>query len=190
MKIKILLIVLTLVVASLYFVPVNATGLESYLTRNAVSRVGAESSLEWVQRTGVNGYLYVDRQGLPPTPTSWAIGNIATGSTKSSGLDYFTIVNNANSDIDVSIIGTDMTNGIPWTLDDTATPGLDTYGMKAGLDGTAYNIIVKKTAPYNLLVNGMPSGGSQKWGVQLYAPTDFSDGVAKTTTITMSVSLH
>lgn len=190
MKAKTLLLIATFVVASLYFIPVDATGLDSYLTRNAVSRVGAESSLEWVQRTGVNGYLYVDRQGLPPTPTSWAIGAIGVGSTKSSGLDYFTIVNNANSAIDVSIIGMDMTNGIAWTLADTATPGVDIYGMKAGLDGTAYNIIIKKTAPYNLLVSNLASGGSQKWGVELYAPTDCSDGVAKTCTLTMSVSLH
>ena len=190
MKTKILLLILTFVAASLYFIPVNATGLESYLTRNAVSRVGAESSLEWVQITGVNGYLYVDRQGLPPTPTSYDFGFIKTSDTPASGLTYFTIVNDAASAIDVSVIGNDMTGGVTWTLDDTATPGVDTYGMKVGLEGVDYIAKVKKTAPYDLLISGMAAGGSQRWGVKMYTPTSFSDAVAKSCVITLSVSLH
>lgn len=191
MKTKIVFLILSLIVVFLYSTHyVGATGLDSYLTRNVVSRVGLETSLEWVQRTGVNGYLYVDRQGLPPTPTSYDFGNLEANTTKESGLDLFTITNDASVAIDVSIMGTDMTNGITWTLSDSSSPGISIFGLKVGLEGDDYNIIVRKTSPYNLLVSDLASGASQKWGLKIYTPTELEDGVAKTCTITMSIAVH
>jgi hypothetical protein len=191
MKVKILFLVLTIIVASLYFVPyVSANGLPSYLARNVASFAGAENSLVWAKSATAVGELYADRQGLEPSPTLWAIGAIGVGVVKSSNLNYFAMLNNASSATDVYIMGTDMVNGIPWTLSDNGTLGTDIYGLLAGLDGGAYNIRVKKTAPYNKLIDNFAVGGNQSWGLQLTAPPDFSDGVAKTCNITMTVVLH
>jgi hypothetical protein len=54
-----------------------------------------------------------------------------------------------------------------------------------GGDGP-YSIIIKKTAPFNTLKSNLPSGETQKWGMTLYAPSTFTDGVAKTGTVTIS----
>ena len=192
MKFRLVLLILLCISLSLYFIPsVSGLGLDSFLARNVVGQgIGDESSLVWVKSSTDSGELYVDRQGLEPTPITWAIGSVATSSTKSSGLDYFTMLNNASSATDIYIVGGDMVNGVPWTLADGASPGIDIYGLKAGLDGGAYNIIVRKTAPYNKLIDNFPVGGSQSWGLELYAPTEFSDGLGKTCTVTMSVVLH
>jgi hypothetical protein len=122
-------------------------------------------------------------------PGSYGFGNVAEGSTTSTGLTYFTLTNNSGFAIDVTISGTDMTGGVGWTLSDTATPGSDTYGLRAGLEGGSYDIIVKKTGPYNFLITGMPgSGTTQRWGLQLMAPTSFSDGAVKSGTITLTAA--
>lgn len=120
------------------------------------------------------------------SPTSYAFGVLAVGAAPSTGLDYFTITNNSGFAIDVSIHGTDMSGGIGWTLADDGNVGVDIFAMKAGLEGGAYDIIIKKNTPYNLLVQDMPTNSSQKWGIKFYAPTGFSDGVAKSGTVTVS----
>ena len=82
-----------------------------------------------------------------------------------------------------------MTGGVTWTLSDTATPGADTYGLRAGLEGdTGYTIIVKKNALYNTLVSNLPSLGTQQWGLELLSPTLFSDGVQKSGTVTLTAT--
>ena len=82
-----------------------------------------------------------------------------------------------------------MTNGVTWTLDDGATPGPDTYGLKAGLEGDAvYTIIVRKNSPYDNLVENLANGASQSWGLELYTPTSFSDGVTKSGTVTLTAT--
>ena len=90
--------------------------------------------------------------------------------------------------VNITIGGTDITGGTTWTLSDTATPGIATAGMKAGLDGGAYNIIVKKTAPFNILKASLASSASQAWGLQLLAPTNYTDDTQKAGTVTLTAT--
>lgn len=120
------------------------------------------------------------------SPTSYGFGTLGVGAAPSTGLDYFTITNNSGFAIDVLISGTDMSGGNGWVLADDGSPGSDIFGMLAGLEGDAYNIIVKKNTPYNTLVSDMPTDSTQKWGLKFYAPTEFSDGVAKSGTVTLT----
>jgi hypothetical protein len=122
------------------------------------------------------------------SPGSYDFGSVAESSTTATGLTYFTITNNSGFSIDITISATDMTGGTTWTLSDTATPGADIYGMKAGLEGGSYDVIVKKTGPFNTLVSGLADANTQKWGLQLLAPTSFSDGATKTGTITITAA--
>jgi len=102
-------------------------------------------------------------------------------------LGFSFLTNNSSYAIDVTISATDMTGGITWTLSDTATPGADTYGLRAGLEGGSYNVVVRKNGPYNTLVSSLAgSGGTQNWGLQLLVPTSFSDGAVKSGTITLT----
>jgi hypothetical protein len=118
--------------------------------------------------------------------STYAFGVLAEGATPVTGLDHFTITNLSGFAIDVTISGTDMLGGTTWTLDDNATPGLNTYGLKAGLDGGDYTIKVKKTAPYNVLKAALGAGATQKWGLKMYAPTGMTDPTAKSGTVTVT----
>ena len=120
------------------------------------------------------------------SPDSYAFGIIAASSTPSTGLDYFTITNNSGFAIDILIYGTDMTGGVGWTLANDGNPGADIVAIKAGLDGGSYNVIVKKSEPYNTLKAGLATSGTQAFGLQMLAPTSFSDGVPKSDIVTIA----
>lgn len=125
---------------------------------------------------------------ITSAPATYGFGTVGTSSTTSTGLDYFNVTNDGSGAVNITIHSDNWTGGINWTLSDTATPGSDTVGLRAGLDGGGYTIIVKKTAPYNDLVTNLAESGSQLWGLQLLAPTVFSDGVLKESTVTLTAS--
>jgi hypothetical protein len=90
--------------------------------------------------------------------------------------------------VDITIQGTDLTGGDDtWTLSDTATPGADTYGLKAGLEGGDYTIIVKKSATYNTLKSNLASSATQKWGLKIWMPTSVTDYDAQEMTGTVTL---
>jgi hypothetical protein len=159
-------------------------GQESFLTRLVVSPIGGEGSLLWVGGN-TSSYLVVDRQGIVPSPITYNFGSVGMGSTVNTGLDYFTIKNNGEYTINIGITATNMTGGIQWTLSDIASPGLDIFGLKAGLLGGSYNVTVKGSNG-NTLVGSLIPGGSQQWGLQLLAPTEFSDGIEKSGIVTLT----
>lgn len=131
--------------------------------------------------------------GLPPsisnTPNTYGFLTVAESSTTSTGLTYFTVTNNSAYAVNITIGGTDLTGGTTWTLSDTAIPETDTYGLRAGLEGGSYSIIVKKNGPYNELVGNLAEGGgTQDWGLQLLAPTTFTGGGANSGTVTLTAT--
>ena len=139
--------------------------------------------------TGVPA-LRVNAQDISNEPISFPFGVLNAGSTTETGLDYFTVTNHSTSDVTITIRGTDMSGGdVTWELSDTATQGENRYGLMAGLETFSYDIIVKKTETFNTLVSGLPASQEQKWGLQLLAPTSFTDGEEKTGTVTLTAAL-
>jgi hypothetical protein len=129
------------------------------------------------------------------SPSSYGFSNVTANNTYSTGLSYFTLTNGAGGGhaIDITISGTDITSsGYTWTLSDTTTPEIDTCGFIAGLSGGNYNITVKKTAPYNVLVSNLADGANQGWGLQFFTPTQITNypSGAMSGTITLTTSLH
>jgi hypothetical protein len=145
------------------------------------------TSRDWVAILGAVQEI-ANVPDISNTPSSYNFGSVAEGATPSTGLAYFTVTNNSSSAVDITISGTDMTGGDTWTLSDDGNPGTNIYGLQAGLEGEAYTIIVKKNSPYNTLVSNLAASGTQRWGLQLYAPTTFSDGEAKTGTVTLTAT--
>ena len=141
---------------------------------------------------GVAGSLETEcSPDITNTPSSWSVNSgtpVDTSSTYTTGLTHFQITNNSGGAVDISIQGTDMTGGNTWTLSDTATPGSMTYGLKAGLSGGDYTIIVKKNSPYNDLVTSLADSGTQQWGLKLYTPTVHTDGALKSMTTTITAT--
>jgi len=64
--------------------------------------------------------------------------------------------------------------------------------MYAGLDDADdnFDIIIKKTAAYNYLVENLVEDATQDWGIKLYMPTSVSnyEGQTMTSTVTLIVS--
>jgi hypothetical protein len=175
---------------------------------------GEEYSLNYDAVTGLGRYQSQAYPGTWPSPTTWTsidrkysiyctyvepdisndptsynFGSVVEGATPASGLTCFTVTNNSSFAANITISGSDMTGGGTWTLSDNGNPGTNIYGLRAGLAGD-YTIIVKKNSPYNTLVSNLAaSGGTQQWGLKLYAPTTFSDGVGKTGTVTLTATL-
>jgi hypothetical protein len=123
------------------------------------------------------------------TPNSHDFGSVAEGVSPETGLTNFSVTNNSGVAINITISGVDMTGGITWTLADDGSPGTNICGLKAGLEGGSYDIIVKKNAPYFTLVSGLAGSATQKWGLKLYVPTSFSDGVQKIGIITLTATV-
>lgn len=124
------------------------------------------------------------------TPSSYNFDAVGPSAETPTGTSAFSVTNNSGSSVNITISGTDLTGGIPWTLSDTAAPGSATAGIKAGLSGGSYNIIVKQTAPFNTLKSNLANGASQSWGFQLLAPTNYTDAVQKAGTITLTATVN
>jgi len=122
------------------------------------------------------------------TPPTWGVGVVAESATPATGLTHFTVTNNSGFAVDISIKGTDMTGGTAWELSEDGNAGVDIVGLKAGLSGGSYNIVIKEDSPYNDLVTSLADSGTQDWGMQMFVPTSFSDGVPKSGTVTLTAS--
>lgn len=122
------------------------------------------------------------------TPGGYDFGQLNEAEVKATGLSYFTISNTSGFPIDITISGTDMVGGVAWALADDGNAGVNIYGLKAGLNGADYTVIVKKTAPFNTLKAALASAATQLFGLKLYAPLGFSDGVAKVGVVTLTAT--
>ena len=138
--------------------------------------------------TLTNGFAVTAAPSISNSPSSYGFGTVAESSITGTGLTWFTVTNNSAFAVNITIGGTDMTGGNTWTLSNDGTAGSDIYGLKAGRATESYNIIVKKSSPNYLVEKLAGSGGTQDWGLQLLAPTSFSDGGAKSGTVTLTAT--
>ncbi len=123
------------------------------------------------------------------TPSSWDFELVDSASTYETGLTCFNTTNDGNCEVDISISGSNMTgSGFTWELSDTATPSDMVYGLKVGLSGGNYTIIVKLNSPYNYLAENLTVDSSQQWGLKIWTPTDYDDGNDKTGTVTITAA--
>jgi hypothetical protein len=124
-------------------------------------------------------------------PTSYGFGTIAASSTPNSTTDHFTVTNSSNviTNHTIAVTSATWTGGVGWTHSDTATPGSDTVGMKANKGGTwgAGDVIVKSAAPNNIATS-QAATTNYSFGLQLVAPTAFTDGVQKSNTVRITVT--
>jgi len=123
-------------------------------------------------------------------PDSWDVGVVVESATPSTAIDYFTITNNSAFAVNITIHGVDFTGGTTWTLSDDGSAGVNIVGLMAGLDDAddLYDVVVKKTAPFNMLKSGLAGGGgTQDWGIKMFVPTDMPEELdEKTGTVTLT----
>lgn len=114
-------------------------------------------------------------------------GTVKPNTNHSTGLTYCSLQNVSGGTVDGYIHGTDWTGGVTWTLSDTATPGTNTIGWIAGIEGDSYNKIIKKNEPYTQLFSNLANDATIRFGFQLLSPTITTDDVEKTGVYTVYI---
>lgn len=129
---------------------------------------------------------------LSDNTSSVDFGVVAASSTTHTAEDHIAVTNTSTVQTDITIEVTgDWTGGVGWTHSNTATPGEDTAGMEANRDGTwgVGDVIVETTAGSpNYIYENCPATTNFNYGIELLAPTSFTDGVQKTNTVRVSAA--
>ncbi|MEW6143348.1 MAG: hypothetical protein AB1597_09410 [Chloroflexota bacterium] len=115
-------------------------------------------------------------------PTTYNFGTMSQGGVVATGLTYFSVTNNGSTAIDITIVGTDLTGGVTWTLGSTL--GTDQYTLYAGLEGGSYSIQVTTVA--TTLKSNLAVSATQRWGLSLTAPSEFTDDTPKSGSVTLT----
>lgn len=125
------------------------------------------------------------------SPTTYSFGTVQPSSTTNTTTSYFTITNSSTIQTDqtISVTTSNWSGGNQWTHSDTATQGADTAGLKSNRGGTwgTGDVIVKYSSP-NYIYENCPASTNYSFGLGLWAPTSFSDGVVKTITVRISAA--
>jgi hypothetical protein len=128
---------------------------------------------------------------------SYNFGAIAPIESYTTGLDYFTLTNTGIVNIDVFIDGTDMIGSgcTTMTLSNIGVADNNTYGLMTGLEGTDYDIIVRRNPYYSVLkwnLGYASENNTQKWGLKLIAPTAYTGACAGglSGNVTLSATVH
>jgi len=113
-------------------------------------------------------------------------GVVAESATPSTVTNYFTIDNTSSVQTDqtISVTAAVWAGGVTWTHSDTATPGVNTAGLSSNKGGAwgVGDVIVKNAAP-NYIAENQAATTDYSFGLKLYAPTSFTDGIEKSITV-------
>lgn len=126
-------------------------------------------------------------------PTTYDFGVVAASSnTTTDNTSHFTVTNTSSvtTNMTISVTGATWTGGTVWTHSDTAAPAANTVGLWANAGGTfgTADVIVKNAAPNQIKTNQAATTNFY-FGLDLLAPTSFADGVQKTNTVRITVSV-
>lgn len=123
--------------------------------------------------------------------TSYDFGVVAVSTTPSTSTEWCGITNTSTvqTDITISVTGATWSGGVTWTHSDTCTPGADTAGLKTNRGGTwgVSDIIIKNAAPEYIYEN-CPALTDFDYGIKLWTPTSYTDGVEKENTVRVSAA--
>jgi hypothetical protein len=111
-------------------------------------------------------------------PTAWDVGIVMVSETPATAINFLTLTTTGSEAVDVTIAGRAMENVAGdhvWALSNTAAPGADTIGMKAGLDDgdDLFDIIILNVGQtLEKLVDELDNTpGTQAFGLKFYSPT-------------------
>jgi hypothetical protein len=99
---------------------------------------------------------------------------------------FFTLTNNSSDAVNITIMATDFTGGVGWTL--AGTPGANIVTLKAGRSGdNLESDMVTLTTSDQSFILSMGESSSRRWELKLDTGT-FTDYVQKTSTITLTAT--
>lgn len=122
---------------------------------------------------------------------SYDFGVVAESANLTTTTNWATITNGSTVQTDqtISVTAATWSGGVTWTHSDTATPGVDTAALKTNRGGTwgIGDITIKNAAPLYIYEN-CPASTGYSFGLNLYAPTSFGDGVEKAITVRVTAA--
>ncbi len=118
-------------------------------------------------------------------------GVVAESATPSTTTTFFTFDNTSSVQTDqtIGVTTTTWSGGIPWAHAEDAIPGSDLAGLKTNRGGTwgVGDVIVKNASP-NYIYENCPATTDYSFGLKLWAPTAFADGVQKQIIVRVSAA--
>ena len=155
-------------------------------------------------------YSYADRTislygtGTTPTPSltnapdSKALGVVAASTTYyaygsapsnpvSDGECTFTITNDGSIAIDVAMKASNFTGGVGWTLGTPAENVARITSYYSGQDPASGLVLTTSDQSF---YSNLAASGTKKWDFKFESPTSFTDGVAKSSTLTLTATAH
>ncbi len=115
----------------------------------------------------------------------WSYGSAPTWPLNDTEC-YFTVTNNGSSAVNISIRATNFTGGVGWTLV-TGVPGLNEARLTVWEDGDGEGDGINLTTSDSGFISNLAGTSSKKWELRLTTGT-FSDGVGKSSTITLTAT--
>ena len=165
--------------------------------------LSTNSGSSWTRYTAYD-YMFEEWGEVPDisnAPSSKAFGSVSENSSYwstatnppnwSNGLDdaecYFTVTNNSSGAVNISIKATNFGGGVGWTL--ASSPGVNIVTLKAGKSGDALetNMVILTTSNQSFITS-LAASGTKKWEIKLETPTSFTDGVQKSSMITLTAT--
>ena len=114
--------------------------------------------------------------------STYDFGIVTASSVTNSTTDYFNIDNTSSIQTDqtISVTTALWLGGTNWTHAENGTAAADTAGLKANKDGTwgVSDVIVQNVTP-DFIAENQAANTDYAFGLQLLAPTSFSDGTNK-----------
>ena len=133
------------------------------------------------------------------TPTSKAFGTVSESTDYWSTVTnpptwplddaecFFTVTNNSGAAVDIAIRAINFGGGVGWTL--AGSPGENIVTLKAGKSGDSLETnMVTLTTSNQSFITGLADATSKKWEIKLETGT-FTDGVGKSSTVTLTATL-
>jgi hypothetical protein len=99
-----------------------------------------------------------------------------------------TLTNAGSVTSDIAIHGHNFTGGVGWTLSADNTPGENEVAIRAGITGMANRAaMIQVISTDTDLKTSLSAAGTIMWSMELLTGT-FTDGVAKSSTVTLTIS--
>jgi len=125
-------------------------------------------------------------EALAPSSTYYANGNVPSNPIE-DGECTFTVTNSSGAAVDIDVKATNFTGGVGWTLT-SGVPGENTVRMTTYYSGQDPASGVVVTTGDQAFISALADSATLKWDFKLETGT-FTDGVQKTSTITLTATL-
>lgn len=152
-----------------------------------VVSVGAQSTAD-VTVNATPAYI-----SITVAPTAYSFGVVTESAVTNTTTDYFTVTNTGTTVTTNNTISVNASSwqsaGTGWTHSDTATAGANTVGLEANKGGSwgSGDVVVQYTTP-QILAQDQAASTNWDFGLQLRAPTSFTDGQTNTILVTVTAA--